>query len=189
MGIWALGFVSVPMDISSELIHSLLPVFKISVLGASMHLFPLSIGLLPKIPGKMNRLQEGFSACPALGLQDDDLTKGSYDAESYFWTCWHFSSRHKAGKSRKSRGNAPAFMHFILSKKSNPNEDQGGSGQFYIAPAGDLVFELTPEPLVGLHPVLTEARVEIPPQIVKHASPAARVFQRQCLFQVRYDAR
>ncbi|MBI9085364.1 MAG: MFS transporter [Desulfobacterales bacterium] len=35
-GIWALGFVSMFMDISSELIHSLLPVFMASVLGVSM---------------------------------------------------------------------------------------------------------------------------------------------------------
>lgn len=35
-GIWALGFVSMFMDISSELVHSLLPVFMTTVLGASM---------------------------------------------------------------------------------------------------------------------------------------------------------
>lgn len=34
-GIWALGFVSMFMDISSEMIHSLAPVFLVSVLGAS----------------------------------------------------------------------------------------------------------------------------------------------------------
>jgi MFS family permease len=34
-GVWALGFVSLFMDISSEMIHSLLPVFLVSVLGAS----------------------------------------------------------------------------------------------------------------------------------------------------------
>ena len=33
-GIWALGFVSLFMDISSEMIHGLLPVFLTSVLGA-----------------------------------------------------------------------------------------------------------------------------------------------------------
>jgi len=33
--IWVLGFVSLLMDVSSELIHSLLPVFLVSVLGAS----------------------------------------------------------------------------------------------------------------------------------------------------------
>jgi MFS family permease len=34
--IWALGFVSLLMDISSEMIHSLLPVFMVTVLGMSM---------------------------------------------------------------------------------------------------------------------------------------------------------
>jgi MFS family permease len=34
-GIWALGFVSLFMDISSEMIHALLPVFLVTVLGAS----------------------------------------------------------------------------------------------------------------------------------------------------------
>ena len=34
-GIWALGFVSLFMDISSEMIHALLPVFLVSTLGAS----------------------------------------------------------------------------------------------------------------------------------------------------------
>ncbi len=36
MGIWALGFVSLLMDVSSEMIHALLPAFLVSVLGASM---------------------------------------------------------------------------------------------------------------------------------------------------------
>ena len=33
--IWALGFVSLLMDVSSELVHSLLPMFMVTVLGAS----------------------------------------------------------------------------------------------------------------------------------------------------------
>ena len=33
--IWALGFVSLLMDVSSEMIHSLLPVFMVTSLGAS----------------------------------------------------------------------------------------------------------------------------------------------------------
>ncbi|MGM9426005.1 MFS transporter [Hydrogenophaga sp. MI9] len=40
--IWALGFVSLLMDVSSELIHSLLPVFLVTGLGASM----VTVGLL-----------------------------------------------------------------------------------------------------------------------------------------------
>lgn len=40
--IWALGFVSLLMDVSSELIHSLLPVFLTTVLGVSM----LGVGVI-----------------------------------------------------------------------------------------------------------------------------------------------
>ena len=40
--IWALGFVSLLMDVSSELIHSLLPVFLATALGLST----LTIGLI-----------------------------------------------------------------------------------------------------------------------------------------------
>ncbi len=41
-GIWILGFVSLLMDVSSELIHSLLPVFMVTVLGTSV----LVVGLI-----------------------------------------------------------------------------------------------------------------------------------------------
>src|SRR6266545_1945135 len=34
-GVWALGFVSLCMDLSSETIHALLPLYMASVLGAS----------------------------------------------------------------------------------------------------------------------------------------------------------
>jgi len=40
--IWALGFVSMLMDVSSEMIHSVLPMFLVSVLGASA----LTVGLI-----------------------------------------------------------------------------------------------------------------------------------------------
>lgn len=43
--VWALGFVSLCMDISSEIIHSLLPVFLVSVLGASMQTLGLIEGI------------------------------------------------------------------------------------------------------------------------------------------------
>lgn len=41
-GVWVLGFVSMLMDISSEMIHSLLPIFMVTALGASA----LAIGLI-----------------------------------------------------------------------------------------------------------------------------------------------
>ena len=41
-GVWVLGFVSMLMDISSEMIHSVLPLFMVTVLGASA----FSVGLI-----------------------------------------------------------------------------------------------------------------------------------------------
>ncbi len=43
--VWALGFVSMFMDISSEMIHGLLPVFLVSVLGASAEMVGLIEGV------------------------------------------------------------------------------------------------------------------------------------------------
>ncbi len=44
-GVWAIGFVSMFMDISSEMIHSLLPVFLVGTLGASVALVGLIEGV------------------------------------------------------------------------------------------------------------------------------------------------
>ena len=41
-GIWMLGFVSLLMDVSSEMIHSLLPLFMVTSLGTSV----LLVGLI-----------------------------------------------------------------------------------------------------------------------------------------------
>jgi MFS family permease len=43
--IWALGFVSLLMDVSSELIHSLLPVFLLTTLGAGGAMIGLIDGI------------------------------------------------------------------------------------------------------------------------------------------------
>lgn len=44
-GIWVLGFVSMLMDISSEMIHSLLPLFMVSTLGATAFVVGVVEGL------------------------------------------------------------------------------------------------------------------------------------------------
>src|SRR5438128_7508223 len=44
-GVWALGLVSLFMDISSEMIHALLPIYLVTVLGASM----VTVGLIEGI--------------------------------------------------------------------------------------------------------------------------------------------
>ncbi|HEY8335323.1 MAG TPA: MFS transporter [Tardiphaga sp.] len=43
--VWALGFVSLLMDVSSELVHSLLPVFLVTVVGASATMVGLIEGI------------------------------------------------------------------------------------------------------------------------------------------------
>lgn len=56
-GIWILGLVSLFMDISSEMIHSLLPVFMVSVLGSQA----LTIGLIEGIAESTAMMVKIFS--------------------------------------------------------------------------------------------------------------------------------
>jgi MFS family permease len=56
-GVWALGFVSLLMDTSSEMIHSLLPVFLVSVLGVSA----LSVGVIEGIAEATAAISKVFS--------------------------------------------------------------------------------------------------------------------------------
>ncbi len=55
--VWALGFVSLLMDASSELVHSLLPIFMVSVLGASM----VTVGLLEGVAEATASIAKIFS--------------------------------------------------------------------------------------------------------------------------------
>ena len=43
-GVWMLGFVSLFMDVSSEMIHAVLPLFVVGTLGASAALLGLLEG-------------------------------------------------------------------------------------------------------------------------------------------------
>ena len=54
---WALGFVSLLMDVSSEMIHSLLPVFMVSALGASV----LMVGVIEGIAEATALIAKVFS--------------------------------------------------------------------------------------------------------------------------------
>jgi len=56
-GIWALGFVSLFMDISSELIHSLLPIFMMTTLGASV----IALGFIEGIAEAAAAITKVFS--------------------------------------------------------------------------------------------------------------------------------
>ncbi len=56
-GIWALGFVSMLMDISSEMIHALLPVYLVTVMGTSM----LTVGFIEGIAEATAAITKVFS--------------------------------------------------------------------------------------------------------------------------------
>lgn len=56
-GVWALGFVSLLMDISSEMIHALLPVYLVTVLGAST----LAVGIIEGIAEATAAITKIFS--------------------------------------------------------------------------------------------------------------------------------
>ncbi len=56
-GVWALGFVSMLMDISSEMIHALLPVYMVTVLGTS----GLTVGIIEGIAEATASVTKVFS--------------------------------------------------------------------------------------------------------------------------------
>lgn len=58
-GVWALGFVSLFMDISSEMIHGLLPVFLVTVLGATTEMVGLIEGV-GEATASVSRLFSGW---------------------------------------------------------------------------------------------------------------------------------
>lgn len=69
MGIWAMGFASLFMDVSSELIHSLLPLFMVTVLGTSM----VTIGLIEGVAEATAAVTKVFS-----GALSDYLRKRKF---------------------------------------------------------------------------------------------------------------
>ena len=56
-GVWILGFVSMLMDVSSEMIHALLPIYLVSVLGASM----VTVGVIEGIAEATASITKIFS--------------------------------------------------------------------------------------------------------------------------------
>jgi len=49
--VWALGFVSLFMDLSSELVHSLLPIYLVGTLGVSL----LAVGVIEGVAWRRRR--------------------------------------------------------------------------------------------------------------------------------------
>ncbi|MFC5525398.1 MFS transporter [Rhodanobacter ginsengisoli] len=97
-GIWVLGFGSLLMDTSSELVHSLLPIFMATVLGASM----ATIGVIEGVAEATASITRVFSGglsdylrkrkpLVVLGYGLSAVTKLVFPLASTLW--WVFSAR------------------------------------------------------------------------------------------------
>ena len=125
-GVWALGFVSMFMDISSEMIHGLLPVFLVTVLGASA----VTIGMIEGIGEGLALVTRVFS-----GVISDRLGKRKFLAGlGYF-----------LGTISKPLFAAAASVQMALAARSFDRFGKGLRG----APRDALIADLTPQPLRG----------------------------------------
>jgi MFS family permease len=125
-GIWALGFVSLFMDISSEMIHAVLPLFMVGVLGASM----LTVGLIEGVAEATAAILKVFSGTvsDALGRRKPLLVLG-YSLAAF---------------TKPVFALAPAIGWVFAARFA----DRIGKG-LRDAPRDALVADITPAPLRG----------------------------------------
>ena len=72
-GIWVLGFVSMLMDVSSEMIHALLPVYLVTVLGAST----LTVGFIEGIAEATASITKIFSGAMSRLARPAQIARGA----------------------------------------------------------------------------------------------------------------
>lgn len=125
-GIWALGLGSMFMDISSELVHSLLPLFMTGVLGASM----LTLGLVEGIAEAVASFTKVFS-----GALSDRLRRRKWIVVLGY------------GLSALSKPVFPlaASVAWVAGARFADRVGKGIRG----APRDALIADITPKPLRG----------------------------------------
>lgn len=125
-GVWVLGFVSMFMDVSSEMVHSLLPVFMVSALGASA----LAVGLV-----------EGVAEATALIVKVFSGTLSDYLGRRKELTVLGYG----LGALSKPLFAAAATVNGVLVARFIDRIGKGMRG----APRDALIADLTPEPIRG----------------------------------------
>jgi MFS family permease len=125
-GVWVLGFVSLFMDISSEMIHSLLPVFMVSTLGASA----FAVGLV-----------EGVAEATALIAKVFSGTLSDYFGRRKGLTVFGYG----LGALSKPLFALAGTVNAVLAARFIDRIGKGMRG----APRDALVADLTPEPIRG----------------------------------------
>src|SRR5512135_190900 len=125
-GVWVLGFVSLLMDVSSEMIHSLLPLFMVTVLGASA----LTVGVIEGIAESTALLVKVFS-----GVLSDYLGKRKVLALLGY----------AMGALTKPMFALAASVGMVLSARFLDRVGKGVRG----APRDALISEITPAAIRG----------------------------------------
>ncbi len=124
--VWALGFVSLFMDVSSELIHSLLPVFMVSSLGASM----IFVGIV-----------EGIAEATALIVKVFSGTLSDYLGKRKGLTVLGYG----LGAISKPLFALALSVHWVLAARFMDRIGKGIRG----APRDALIADLTPPEIRG----------------------------------------
>lgn len=124
--IWVLGFVSMFMDVSSEMVHSLLPVFMVSTLGASA----IAVGLV-----------EGVAEATALIAKVFSGTLSDYFGKRKGLTVFGYG----LGALSKPLFALAGTVNTVLAARFIDRIGKGMRG----APRDALVADLTPEPIRG----------------------------------------
>ena len=125
-GVWVLGFVSMLMDISSEMIHSLLPLFLVTVLGSSV----FAVGLLEGLAESTALIVKVFS-----GALSDHLGRRKSIAVAGY----------ALGALSKPLFAMAASFGLVVSARLLDRVGKGIRG----APRDALVADLTPKALRG----------------------------------------
>lgn len=124
--VWVLGFVSLFMDVSSEMVHSLLPVFMVSALGAGA----LAVGLVEGVAEATAPIVKVFS-----GTLSDYLGRRKELA----------AFGYGLGALSKPLFALAATVNGVLAARFIDRIGKGMRG----APRDALVADLTPEPIRG----------------------------------------
>ena len=131
--IWALGLVSLLMDISSEMIHSLLPVYLVTALGASM----VTVGIIEGIAEATASITKVFSGAlsdwlgkrkllAVIGYGLAAFTKPVFPmASTVAWLV--FPGRSGLADERDRPGTASAFSRTSSSRSVGVPRDVGPS--------------------------------------------------------------
>jgi MFS family permease len=125
-GVWALGFVSLFMDVSSEMIHGLLPLFLVNVLGASA----VALGLVEGIAEATASITKLFSGALSDRLGKRKLLTGLGYA---------------LGAASKPLFALAPSVSWVLVARFSDRIGKGVRG----APRDALVADITPAPLRG----------------------------------------